>query len=102
LGILLQNLCFFTLPIKQRSDLDESTKQLLVRGSVLTELLKQRQYEPMKTLHQVVILFTGVEGYLDSLEKEEINRLIFFFFNKNYAHGSFSIFKDLKNYFYII
>ncbi|XP_053992785.1 ATP synthase subunit alpha, mitochondrial-like isoform X3 [Hylaeus volcanicus] len=63
------------------SDLDESTKQLLVRGSVLTELLKQRQYEPMKTLHQVVILFTGVEGYLDSLDKEEIIR-----FEKVFLH----------------
>lgn len=35
------------------SDLDASTRQLLTRGTALTELLKQRQYSPMKNSMQV-------------------------------------------------
>jgi len=50
------------------SDLDAATQQLLNRGVRLTELLKQGQYVPMATSHQVVSLFCGVKGYLDKIE----------------------------------
>jgi len=49
------------------SDLDAATQQLLNRGVRLTELLKQGQYVPMATSHQVVSLFCGVKGYLDKI-----------------------------------
>jgi len=49
------------------SDLDASTQQLLARGSRLTELLKQPQYQPVPVEEQVVGLFAGVRGYLDKL-----------------------------------
>merc|ERR550514_552167 len=54
------------------SDLDATTQQLLNRGVRLTELLKQGQYVPMSTSHQVVSLFCGVKGYLDKIEPEKI------------------------------
>ena len=54
------------------SDLDASTQKLLNRGSKLTELLKQDQYSPLKTSEQVVIIFSGVKGYLDDIELGEI------------------------------
>ena len=54
------------------SDLDASTQKLLNRGSKLTELLKQNQYSPMTIAEQVVSIFTGVNGYLDDLELNQI------------------------------
>lgn len=54
------------------SDLDESTQQLLSRGERLTELLKQGQYVPMPIEEQVVIIFTGVRGYLDKIPAKRV------------------------------
>jgi F-type H+-transporting ATPase subunit alpha len=56
------------------SDLDESTQKLLNRGSKLTELLKQYQYSPMTVAEQVISVFTGVRGYLDDVELNEIKK----------------------------
>ncbi|MDR2107042.1 MAG: F0F1 ATP synthase subunit alpha [Holosporaceae bacterium] len=50
------------------SDLDSSSKQLISRGERLTEILKQRQYSPMRVEEQVVSIYLGVNGYLDDLE----------------------------------
>ena len=56
------------------SDMDASTRKLLDRGSRLTELLKQAQYSPMPVEEQVISIFAGVEGYLDSLPVGDIER----------------------------
>ena len=56
------------------SDLDASTQRLLARGSRLTELLKQPQYSPLAVEEQVVAIFAGVRGYLDSIEVRDIGR----------------------------
>jgi len=56
------------------SDLDASTQQLLKRGVRLTELLKQNQYVPMAVEEQVVSIFAGVRGHLDSIEVDQIGR----------------------------
>lgn len=55
------------------SDLDISTKKLLNRGARLTEMLKQPVYHPLALEDEIVILFAGSKGYLDSLEISEIN-----------------------------
>ena len=54
------------------SDLDASTQKLLNRGSKLTELLKQDQYSPMTVAEQVVSVYSGVKGYLDTIENSQI------------------------------
>jgi len=54
------------------SDLDASTQKLLNRGSKLTELLKQNQYSPLTVAEQVISVFTGVRGYLDDVELDQI------------------------------
>ncbi len=54
------------------SDLDASTQKLLARGSRLTELLKQPQYRPLAVEEQVVVIFAGVEGYLDNIELNQV------------------------------
>ncbi|MCF8467447.1 MAG: F0F1 ATP synthase subunit alpha [Sneathiella sp.] len=54
------------------SDLDAATQQLLARGARLTELLKQPQYSPLTMDEQVVVIFSGVRGYLDRIEVARI------------------------------
>ena len=48
------------------SDLDATTQRLLNRGARLTELLKQPQFSPLKMEEQVVVIYAGVNGYLDT------------------------------------
>lgn len=54
------------------SDLDASTKQTLTRGERLTQLLKQRQYNPLAAEEQVPIIYAGVNGYLDNVPVDKI------------------------------
>jgi len=56
------------------TDIDESTKQLLKRGALLTELLKQPQNAPLSIDKEIVIIFAGVRGYLDKVDLSEINQ----------------------------
>jgi F-type H+-transporting ATPase subunit alpha len=56
------------------SDLDPITQQLLARGSRLTELLKQDQFSPLAVEEQVVAIFTGVRGFLDTVPLENVSR----------------------------
>ena len=54
------------------SDLDAATQQLLNRGERLTELLKQNQFSPLQVEEQVVVIYAGVNGYLDKLPTAKI------------------------------
>jgi F-type H+-transporting ATPase subunit alpha len=56
------------------SDLDATTQRLLNRGARLTELLKQAQFSPLKIEEQVVVIYAGVNGYLDDIEVSEVSR----------------------------
>jgi len=56
------------------SDLDAATQRLLNRGSRLTELLKQKQFSPLKVEEQVVVIYAGVNGYLDKLPVSDVGR----------------------------
>ncbi|MBD8678626.1 F0F1 ATP synthase subunit alpha [Sphingomonas sp. CFBP 13720] len=56
------------------SDLDASTQKLLNRGARLTELLKQAQFSPMPFEEQVVSIFAGTQGYLDTVPVNDVTR----------------------------
>lgn len=56
------------------SDLDATSKAQLERGARLVELLKQPQYQPMPVEEQVVSIFLGTEGHLDSVPVEDVSR----------------------------
>ena len=56
------------------SDLDATSKAQLERGARLVELLKQRQYQPLPVEEQVVSIFLGTEGHLDSVPVEDVGR----------------------------
>ena len=78
------------------SDLDASTQKLLARGERLTELLKQGQFSPLATEEQVVLLYAGVNGYMDTIEVNEISDFenqLMDSFKKDYAN----ILDDIKS-----
>jgi F-type H+-transporting ATPase subunit alpha len=54
------------------SDLDAATQRLLARGARLTEVLKQDQYSPLPVEEQVVVIYAGVNGYLDSIDVNKV------------------------------
>jgi F-type H+/Na+-transporting ATPase subunit alpha len=56
------------------SDLDENSKKQLDRGARLVELLKQPQHQPMPVEEQVVAIFLGTKGHLDSIPVEDVRR----------------------------
>ena len=64
------------------SDLDQSTRNLLERGRRLTEILKQPQYSPLNVEEQVVIIFSGVNGFLDKIEVNDITKFETFLLSK--------------------
>jgi F-type H+-transporting ATPase subunit alpha len=54
------------------SDLDESTKKQLERGKRSVEVLKQLQYAPVKTEHQVVTFYALTKGFMDDVPMDKI------------------------------
>ena len=77
------------------SDLDVSTQKLLNRGERLTELLKQGQYSPLAIEEQIVIIFAGVNGYLDDLSVSvvgDFEKFLLTEFKKNHKE----VFKLIK------
>lgn len=53
------------------SDLDKSTQAQLARGERMVEVLKQGQYKPLPVQKQVLAIYLGVNGHLDSVEIEK-------------------------------
>ena len=56
------------------SDLDPASRRQLDRGARLTELLKQPQYSPYSAEEQVVSIWAGTNGKLDSIEVGDVLR----------------------------
>ena len=54
------------------SDLDEATQKRINRGLRLSELLKQPQGKPMAWDSQVLVLYAGINGYLDDVTVDRI------------------------------
>jgi len=56
------------------SDLDKATQGLLARGSRLTELLKQGQYVPIPVEKQVILMYAGSNGYIDTYPESALKK----------------------------
>src|SRR5512138_1511463 len=54
------------------SDLDKTTQAQLARGQRLVEILKQPQFAPMDVELQIVSIYAGTKGFLDSLRVEAV------------------------------
>ena len=56
------------------SDLDATSKAQLARGTRMMELLKQNQFSPMPVEEQVVSIYVGTKGHLDSVPVADVRR----------------------------
>jgi F-type H+/Na+-transporting ATPase subunit alpha len=56
------------------SDLDKATQAQLARGERMVELLKQDQYSPLPAEEQVILLFAGINGFIDDYPVADIRR----------------------------
>jgi F-type H+-transporting ATPase subunit alpha len=56
------------------SDLDKATQAQLAKGERLVEVLKQGQYEPLTVARQILIVYAGVNGFLDSYPVSVLQR----------------------------
>jgi F-type H+-transporting ATPase subunit alpha len=56
------------------SDLDAASRRQLSRGARLTELLKQPQYSPYPVEEQVVSIWAGTKGKLDTIDVDDVLR----------------------------
>ncbi len=53
------------------SELDKASAAQITRGARMVEILKQGQYAPVPVEKQVLIIYTGTEGFLDDLPLEQ-------------------------------
>jgi F-type H+-transporting ATPase subunit alpha len=56
------------------SELDKASQAQLSRGSRMVELLKQGQYKPMPVADQVIVIYAGVNGFLDDVAVGKIQK----------------------------
>ncbi len=56
------------------TDLDAATQSQLDRGYRMVELLKQGQYQPMNVVDQVLSIYAGTKGHLDSVPVDQVSR----------------------------
>jgi len=67
------------------SEIDESTKLVLHRGERILELLKQENYSPMELDDQFILVFAGLNGFLDDSlvsDIKDIEKFILSFCNE--------------------
>ena len=58
------------------SELDQATQRALARGERMVAALNQPQYDPWPMEEQVVALYAGVNGYLDSIPPAQVPRFL--------------------------
>jgi F-type H+/Na+-transporting ATPase subunit alpha len=63
------------------SDLDKATQDQIRRGTKLTEVLKQPQYQPLLLSQQVSMIYAANRGVLDDVDNKEIPRFKAEWFN---------------------
>jgi F-type H+/Na+-transporting ATPase subunit alpha len=56
------------------SELDTATQQTLARGERMVATLNQPQYDPWPAEEQVVAIYAGINGYLDSIPVSQVPR----------------------------
>lgn len=54
------------------SDLDDATREQLDHGERVTELMKQKQYQPMSIAEQAAVIYASNEGFLADVPVEKI------------------------------
>jgi F-type H+/Na+-transporting ATPase subunit alpha len=55
------------------ADLDPTTQRQLKKGYLLTEALKQAQYQPLSVAQQVILIYAATRGYIDELTTDQVH-----------------------------
>ncbi len=58
------------------SDLDSTTKGILQHGSILMEVLKQKQYSPLSMEDEVIEIYIAQSHEIDHLELKQVNETL--------------------------
>ena len=58
------------------SDLDKSTKKILLHGAILTEVLKQKQYMPLSAGQEIVDIYVAQKGLLDEVNPSDVHKIL--------------------------
>lgn len=69
------------------AELDKATQAQLVRGERMVEILKQGQYSPLPISRQVMIIYAGINGFLDDIPVNSVRRFeteLYSYMDKNY------------------
>ncbi len=74
------------------SDLDESTQKKIERGKRMVEMLKQPPHQPIPFYKQVVLIYAGINGYLDNISVEDIK-----IFEERLYEKMDTVYKDLSD-----
>jgi proton translocating ATP synthase F1 alpha subunit len=84
------------------SDLDDTTKNLLSRGNMLTELLNQNRYVPISIENQFVLMYSGIKGFLSDISNKLIRNFETFILDNISNYSLFSVNINLlsSNIFY--
>lgn len=90
--------------VKFGSDLDDKTLELIKRGKLLTNLLKQNRFKPVSVEKQIISLFAALNGYLDRFGEDTlaINTFIdslFEYANKSYLFSPHIFMLRYSTYF---
>jgi len=56
------------------TELDPATQRQLDRGYRMVELLKQPQYQPMDTMEQVISIYAGTSGQIDTISVDKVRQ----------------------------
>jgi F-type H+-transporting ATPase subunit alpha len=54
------------------TDLDKATQSQLDRGYRMVEILKQKQFQPMHVIDQVMMIYAGARGHLDRIPVKQV------------------------------
>ena len=57
------------------TELDKATQAQIDRGRRMVEILKQPQFKPMNVIDQVVVIYAGVNGFIDPIAARQGPRL---------------------------
>jgi len=74
------------------TELDKGTQNRIDRGRRMVEILKQPQFKPMHVVDQVLVIYAGVNGFLDAIPLDKVRdwegRLL------TYVHSNHQAFWD--------
>ena len=78
------------------SDLDKSTQKILNHGAILLEVLKQKQYMPLKMSQEIIDIYAVQSGLLDDVNANSVHHILKLLDNAIRTHHNY-IYEHIEN-----